>query len=242
MVGGDGKQKAYTCFNCLNYFGSEKLLHKHYEFDCSRFGDDCRVEFPNEEERFIKFEQYTTKLENSIVFYIDIESSLPKLNQINKDKQATVQESIHIPNSFAIYSHCRFDENLSECYLFKSENDNRDVSELLIEKVIGLRNKYMSIINHRKKIHKDHNLTKDEQILYNSKDIIDIPVYYTKLYKTIKRNLITELDKLGAISFQLSINITHEKYIKTRNLMLFISLKTVQLPMKLKLKMLINYV
>ena len=167
LIGEDGKQKAYTCFNCLNYFGSEKLLHKHYEFDCSNFGEGCRVEFPEEENRFIEFTKYSTKLENPIIFYLDVESSLPKLNHTNKKDQMTIQESIHIPNSFGIYAHCRFDETLSDYYHFRAENDSQNVSEIMMEKIIELRDKYMKIINYRKKKHAEYHLTEKEQKLYN---------------------------------------------------------------------------
>ena len=44
------------------------------------------------------------------------------------------------------------------------------------------------------------------------REIIDPVIYYEDLYPTIKRNLITEMDRLGAISFNLSINIKYKYY------------------------------
>ncbi len=99
------KNKKHFCLNCMNGFGSEKVLTSHQEF-CLNRKPQTEV-FPNPGET-TKFKNYERLHDIPFTVYADFECFVKPLETEDKDpkKSYTVQYQNHIPSGFCYTIKC----------------------------------------------------------------------------------------------------------------------------------------
>ena len=97
-------KKAHYCERCLHAFYTEDKLDAH-EVDCSRI-NKCRIDLPKEENKILKFKDYTQNEKVPYVIYADFECLLKETSN-----EKTFQ--LHEAYSIGFYVKCSFDENRS---------------------------------------------------------------------------------------------------------------------------------
>lgn len=121
--------KRFYCRQCLcaNYETEEKL-NKHLEI-CN-LHQSVQVKMPVGDEAVLKFKNYGNSFEHPFTVFMDFESTLEPINEVNKSL-TTVKTQRHIANSCGLKYNCIHDEH-SECEI----NINSPNPEALLEKVI----------------------------------------------------------------------------------------------------------
>lgn len=110
--------RIFLCDRCLNHFLSKTAFEKHLT-DCKLI-NKCRVELPNENNKYLKFKNFRYQDVVPFVIYADLESILQKID--DTENKNTVHTHKHIPSSIAYYVKCSYDDNLSYFRLNRSEN------------------------------------------------------------------------------------------------------------------------
>lgn len=113
--------KKYICDRCLNYFDRMEKLTKHRE-NCI---NECRIEMPDESNKWLKFENYRNQLKAPFIVYADTEAFLKHLNEeeqkdVFSDKCETSAYQQHNVYSVGYYFKCDFDD--SKSYYASSKN------------------------------------------------------------------------------------------------------------------------
>ncbi|XP_037926191.1 uncharacterized protein LOC119661065 [Hermetia illucens] len=98
------KSKILFCERCLHYFYSPTRLEKHIQ-DCNKL-NNCKIRLPSEDSMFLKFKNFSNKVEIPFVIYADLECLLIPINDKNKYQE-------HIPSNVGYYVKCSYDQNLS---------------------------------------------------------------------------------------------------------------------------------
>ncbi|XP_026824426.1 uncharacterized protein LOC113561716 [Ooceraea biroi] len=105
------KRQKYICDRCLHYFSSNERLEAH-SIDCQRM-NDCAIVLPNDDDKWLQFENYNRKERMPFVVYADLECVLQKT-----DDPKLYQR--HQVCSIGYYVRCSYDETLS---VYRSRRD-----------------------------------------------------------------------------------------------------------------------
>lgn len=125
--------KHYICDRCLNYFTTNDKLTRH-SLNCT---NECRIEMPTEETKWIKFENYKNQLKAPFVVYADTEAFLKKLNAEEKarvfsEKCDTEAYQQHHVYSVGYYFKCEFDSSRS---FYASSGNRTDCVDWFVEQL-----------------------------------------------------------------------------------------------------------
>lgn len=152
------KKAKYICDRCLHYFSNQELLNNH-ENDC-RVYNMCSIEMPAENDKILKFNNFSNSNKVPIVIYADFECLLQKTNKKLPSSEFSHITKEHKPFSVGYYLKCSYDDNLSRYDSYRGRN----CSEWFIKQLVGivddLEKKYKNILK--------MNLTKDNQILFDN--------------------------------------------------------------------------
>ncbi|XP_026673634.1 uncharacterized protein LOC113464969 [Ceratina calcarata] len=108
------KSKKFICDRCLHYFCSSQKLETH-TIRCKQM-NDCAIVLPNEEDKWLKFQNYFRKERLPFVVYADLECILEKMTEQQNQNSYPYQH--HKVFSIGYYIQCSYDISLSryECY------------------------------------------------------------------------------------------------------------------------------
>lgn len=121
------KNRVWLCDGCLHHFTNEVKLKLHHTIGCG----NKLIQLPTEEDKFLKFKNFSRKMKVPFVIYADFESILmpiDKKNDIN-----TYNTHKHVPCSFAYYIHCEYDEKLSKFVMYRGEDCVKKFVEFIYE-------------------------------------------------------------------------------------------------------------
>ncbi|XP_053985489.1 uncharacterized protein LOC128879938 [Hylaeus volcanicus] len=99
--------RKYFCDRCLHYFSSSKKLEAH-TVDCEKM-NDCAIVLPDDDSKWLSFNNYTRKERLPFVVYADLEYILEKTDR--GAPRYTYQH--HKVFSIAYYVQCAYDSSLS---------------------------------------------------------------------------------------------------------------------------------
>lgn len=107
------KTKKYICDRCLQYFGRLDILDLHIK-DCE-LNDAVKIEMPNDQQKWLKFENYNHKERHPFVVYADFECLTTPIEtcQPNIDTSYTTAYQHHIPCAIGYQVVCSYDDSLS---------------------------------------------------------------------------------------------------------------------------------
>lgn len=154
------EHKKYICDRCLNYFTSSDLLTKH-SANCE---NECKIEMPTEEKKYLQFENYANQLKAPFVVYADTEAFLKNLN-VTEQKHVFSEEcktkayQQHHVYSVGYYFKCEFD--ISKSY-YASSGNRTDCVEWFVEELEKISKRVASMISDIKPMNK---LSSDEERL-----------------------------------------------------------------------------
>lgn len=109
------KRKYYFCNSCLYYFVDESKLNLHVRMGCVKKA----VQLPDEKNKVIKFMNHHHMLKVPFTIYADFESILKPFDSKIIHSRYTHE---HIPCSFALYTHCWYDETLSKFQSYRGKD------------------------------------------------------------------------------------------------------------------------
>lgn len=112
------KHKHWLCDRCLNYFKSELCLSKHKEYCYVQ--NNTRMQFPNEQNKYLEFKNYQYQERVPFVVYADVECILEKIEDEPDKNTQKIQK--HVPFSIAYYLKCSYDDSLSKFDLYRGED------------------------------------------------------------------------------------------------------------------------
>ncbi len=127
------KNKKYFCLNCMNGFGTEKILASHQEF-CLKREPQTEV-FPNPGDT-TKFKNYERLHDVPFVVYADFECFVKPLETEDKDpsESYTVRYQSHVPSGFCYTIKC-VDESvyLTKTVLRTASHEGEDMGKSFVE-------------------------------------------------------------------------------------------------------------
>ncbi len=127
------KNKKHFCLNCMNGFGTEKILVAHQEF-CLKRKPQTEV-FPNPGET-LKFKNYERLHDVPFAVYADFECLVKPLETEDKDpdKSYTVQYQSHVPSGFCYTIKC-MDESVypTKTVVKTASHEGEDMGKSFVE-------------------------------------------------------------------------------------------------------------
>ena len=105
---------AWFCDRCLCHFKLEKSFNNH-GIDCENV-NKCRAILPKDKDKILKLKNHRYKESVPFVVYADIESLLEPVDNEQIDMAAYQK---HVSTSVAFYTHCNFDDSLSELKIYR---------------------------------------------------------------------------------------------------------------------------
>ncbi len=130
---GKKKSKKHFCFNCMNGFGTSKILKSHQDF-CLKRRPQAEI-FPKPNET-LKFKNYERLHDVPFVVYADFECFVKPLETEEKDpsESYTTRYQSHIPSGFCYTIKC-MDETVypTKTVLRTISEENEDMGKLFVE-------------------------------------------------------------------------------------------------------------
>ena len=99
------------------HFKFEKSFNNH-RVKCENF-NKCTAILPKDKDKILKFKNHRYKESVPFVVYADIESLLEPVDNEQIDMAAYQK---HVPTSVAFYTHCNFDDSLSELKIYRTKD------------------------------------------------------------------------------------------------------------------------
>lgn len=114
--------QSFICDRCLNYFQQEEKLKRH-SINCT---NGCRIEMPDENDKWIQFKNHKNQLKAPFVIYADTEAFLKRMTNEEKyrvfnEKCSTSAYQEHNVYSVGYYLKCEFNDS----YSFYATSGNR---------------------------------------------------------------------------------------------------------------------
>ena len=83
--------------------------------------NNCKVLLPNDKDKVLKFKNHICKEKVPFAVYANLESILVLLPVANAQKDTAAYQK-HITSSIAFYTHCNFDDSLSELEIYRRKD------------------------------------------------------------------------------------------------------------------------
>ncbi|XP_071575456.1 uncharacterized protein [Temnothorax nylanderi] len=102
------------CAKCLHYFYTREKLAAH-SVDCGRM-NDCAIVLPNENDKWLSFDNHDRKERLPFVVYADLECLLEQRERENAEGGARMERYAyqrHVPFSLGYYLCCTYDDTVS---------------------------------------------------------------------------------------------------------------------------------
>ena len=116
--------RTWFCDTCRCQFKFKKSFNNHRP-DCENV-NKCRPILPEGKDKVLKFKNHRYKESVPFVVYADIKSLLEPVDNEQIDMAAYQK---HVPISVAFYTHCNFDDSLSELKIYRDKDLHRVVHE-----------------------------------------------------------------------------------------------------------------
>lgn len=125
--------KIFICDRCLNFFNNKEMLKKHLKY-CT---NDCRIEMPEESEKWLQFKNHKNHLKAPFVIYADTEAFLKRLDaeerkRVFNEKCSTTAYQEHHVYSIGYYYKCEYDDSMS---YYTSSGDSSDCIDWFIKEL-----------------------------------------------------------------------------------------------------------
>ncbi|XP_077272782.1 uncharacterized protein LOC143903198 [Temnothorax americanus] len=101
----------HVCDRCLHYFYTCEKLAAH-SVDCGRM-NDCAIVLPNEDNKWLSFDNHDRKERLPFVVYADLECLLEPWERENAKRRARYAYQRHVPFSLGYYLCCTYDDTVS---------------------------------------------------------------------------------------------------------------------------------
>ncbi|XP_071578407.1 uncharacterized protein [Temnothorax nylanderi] len=104
----------HVCDQCLHYFYTREKLAAH-SVDCGRM-NDCAIILPNEDDKWLSFDNHDRKERLPFVVYADLECLLEQRERENVEGGARTERYAyqrHVPFSLGYYLCCTYDDTVS---------------------------------------------------------------------------------------------------------------------------------
>ncbi|XP_071638427.1 uncharacterized protein [Temnothorax longispinosus] len=104
----------YVCDRCLHYFYTQEKLTAH-SVDCGRM-NNCAIVLPNEDDKWLSFDNHDRKERLPFVVYADLECLLEHRERENAEGGARTKRYAyqrHVPFSLGYYLCCTYDDTVS---------------------------------------------------------------------------------------------------------------------------------
>lgn len=128
--------KVFICDRCLNHFVIEASFLRHKN-DCNQIKKQCKMNFPSEDKNILTFKNYSNKEYLPFMVVGDLECLLIE----SDDKDLGYQK--HEPCSIGYYTHCTFDENLSNFDMYTG----KDCIQWFVHRLYSLATYYHNLLN-----------------------------------------------------------------------------------------------
>ncbi|XP_071579806.1 uncharacterized protein [Temnothorax nylanderi] len=113
----------HVCDRCLHYFYTREKLAAH-SVDCGRM-NDCAIVLPNEDDKWLSFDNHDRKERLPFVVYADLECLLEQRERENAEGGAKTKRypyQRHVPFSLSYYLCCTYDDTVST-YRYRRGDD-----------------------------------------------------------------------------------------------------------------------
>ncbi|XP_076301552.1 uncharacterized protein LOC143219489 [Lasioglossum baleicum] len=153
------EHRKYICDRCLQYFHTQQRLDEHSN-DCELM-NDCALELPStEEDKWLRFKNYTNKEQTPFIIYADLECLLDKQNR----QYSRSREQYQHHNAFSIgyYMHCSYDASLCK---YNAYRDKEGYSTWFATELHKISNELLPIFNN---IVPMSNLTKMQNLMFKT--------------------------------------------------------------------------
>ncbi|XP_071579074.1 uncharacterized protein [Temnothorax nylanderi] len=113
----------HVCDRCLHYFYTREKLAAH-SVDCGRM-NDCAIVLPNEDDKWLSFDNHDRKERLPFVVYADLECLLEQRERENAEGSARTKRYAyqrHVPFSLGYYLCCTYDDTVST-YRYRRGDD-----------------------------------------------------------------------------------------------------------------------
>ncbi|XP_071580579.1 uncharacterized protein [Temnothorax nylanderi] len=113
----------HVCDRCLHYFYTREKLAAH-SVDCGRM-NDCAIVLPNEDDKWLSFDNHDRKERLPFVVYADLECLLEQRERENAEGGARTKRYAyqrHVPFSLGYYLCCTYDDTVST-YRYRRGDD-----------------------------------------------------------------------------------------------------------------------
>lgn len=116
------KAKKHICDRCLQYFGTTTLLERH-EVDCAMV-DAVKIELPGEDDKWLKFKNFSKKIRHPFVIYADTESLTIPIFSCQPDPTSSYTNPYqkHETCAIAFQVVCEYDNSLSYYQSYRGPN------------------------------------------------------------------------------------------------------------------------
>ncbi|XP_077262575.1 uncharacterized protein LOC143897644 [Temnothorax americanus] len=101
----------HVCDRCLHYFYTREKLATH-SVDCDRM-NDCAIVLPNEDDKWLSFNNHDRKERLPFVVYADLECLLEPWERENAEGGSRYAYQRHVPFSLGYYLCCTYDDTVS---------------------------------------------------------------------------------------------------------------------------------